>query len=299
MKEAVVETHFGILGLSNAHPVNGRLAYHPLGRRLADRARQILTVHLGQFPAFRISDVVNVLHDVATTQPHRPARSEAEVLPWSLHHEIIALDPEFASKGQLAQAGIPVPGVVLHFHLLLMTGLHVDQDQLERFQNRHPPGRGDIEHLPHLVLEPGHVGDPLELGDPDSLAEVADGFGWKPPPARSGKSGHARVVPGINLPLLHQLQQLALAHDSVVEGEARKLNLSGHGRHRAILNDPVIDRPVHFELQSAERMGDVLAGILKGMREVVHRIDTPLVSRVVMTFVQHTIDDGITHVHVG
>ena len=256
-------------------------------------------MHLGQFPAFGIGYVPSVLHDIASTQPHRPTRGETEILLWSLHHEVITLDPQLTPKRQLAVSGTLILGIVLHFHLFDVPGFHVYQDELEWVENRHAAWRSAIEHLPHLVFEPGHVRDPLELGDSDILTEIADGLGREATPARTGKGGHARIVPAINLPLLHQLQQLALAYNGVVECKAGKLYLSGHGRHRAILNDPVIDRPVVLELKGAKRMGDVLMGILQGMCEIVHRVDAPLVPRVVVAFVQDAIDDGIPHVHVG
>ena len=45
-------------------------------------------------------------------------------------------------------------------------------------------------------------------------------------------------------------------------------------------------------------MGNALDGILDGMCKIVHRIDTPFISGIVMCHVRHTINNRISHVHI-
>ena len=46
-------------------------------------------------------------------------------------------------------------------------------------------------------------------------------------------------------------------------------------------------------------MGHAFNGILDGMCKIVHRIDTPLVSGILVRHMCHTVDNGISHVDIG
>ena len=56
--------------------------------------------------------------------------------------------------------------------------------------------------------------------------------------------------------LLHELQQLALAHHRVIEVEAGELDLLWLVVFDQVVHEPVVERPVILEFQRAERMGD-------------------------------------------
>ena len=45
-------------------------------------------------------------------------------------------------------------------------------------------------------------------------------------------------------------------------------------------------------------MCDPLNGVFNGMSEIIHRIDAPLVPRVVMGHVRHTVNDRVSHIDV-
>ena len=53
-----------------------------------------------------------------------------------------------------------------------------------------------------------------------------------------------------------------------------------------------------LELKSTDRVCDVLNRVLDRMSEVVHRIDAPLVTGIVVCHVSDTVDDRITHVDI-
>ena len=61
---------------------------------------------------------------------------------------------------------------------------------------------------------------------------------------------------------------------------------------------PVIQRTVIFKFQRTDGMGNALDGILDGMCKIVHRIDTPFISGIVMCHMRHTVNDRISHVHI-
>ena len=54
-----------------------------------------------------------------------------------------------------------------------------------------------------------------------------------------------------------------------------------------------------LKFKSAQGVRDVLDRVLDGMRVVIHRIDAPLVTCVVMGHVRYSVEDRIPHVHVG
>ena len=62
---------------------------------------------------------------------------------------------------------------------------------------------------------------------------------------------------------------------------------------------PVIQRSVVLELQSTDGMRDALDGILYRMCKVIHRINAPLVSCIVVCHMRHTVENGISHIQIG
>ena len=99
-------------------------------------------------------------------------------------------------------------------------------DHFERAQNGEGPAGVAVQILPNRVLEQGDVDDVLLLRDADAGAEVADGLRRVPAPPDAGDGRHPRVVPSRDELLFHQREQLALAHDGVVQVETRELDLA-------------------------------------------------------------------------
>jgi len=53
-----------------------------------------------------------------------------------------------------------------------------------------------------------------------------------------------------------------------------------------------------LKLQSTDRMSNVLNCILDWVSKIVHRVDAPLISSIMMSQMSHTIDNRISHIHV-
>ena len=53
-----------------------------------------------------------------------------------------------------------------------------------------------------------------------------------------------------------------------------------------------------LKLQGTDGMSNVLNGILNRMRKVVHRVNAPCVTSIVMSHVCHTVNNRISHVDV-
>ena len=149
-----------------------------------------------------------------------------------------------------------------------------------------------------IVLQQGDIGGAVVFGDADSLAEMADGFGRVAAAADAGDGGEAGIVPAGDVVFLHELEQFTLAHDRVGEAEARELDLARGGGNGAVFDEPVVERSVVLELQGAEGVGDVLLRVLQRVGEVIHRVDAPVVSGIVVLRMHDAVHDGVTHVHV-
>ena len=54
-----------------------------------------------------------------------------------------------------------------------------------------------------------------------------------------------------------------------------------------------------LELQGADGVGNAFDGILDGMGEVIHGIDAPFVTRILVGHMRYTVDDGIAHIDIG
>ena len=65
-----------------------------------------------------------------------------------------------------------------------------------------------------------------------------------------------------------------------------------------LIEIPVIEWPMIFKLERADRVGDAFNGIALAVRPVVHGINAPTIARAVMLGVQDSVHDGIPHVEI-
>ena len=72
----------------------------------------------------------------------------------------------------------------------------------------------------------------------------------------------------------------------------------GRDRHRQVLDQPVVERPVVLELERADGVGDALDGVRLAMGEVVQRIDAPLVAGPRVGGVQDPVEHRVAQVDV-
>ncbi|MPN53960.1 hypothetical protein SDC9_201629 [bioreactor metagenome] len=103
---------------------------------------------------------------------------------------------------------------------------------------------------------------------------------------------------------VHQVLEFALAGDHIGQVQARELVLARlrRGDQAAIaqvVEQPVVERALVFELQRADGVGDVLQRVLNRVREGVHRVDAPLVAGVVMLGMLDAVDGRVAQVDVG
>ena len=143
--------------------------------------------------------------------------------------------------------------------------------------------RGLVKLVAHRVLERVDLGERRIFRDPDSVGEIAQNACASRHAAASRDGRQAWIVPAADEPFIDQLLELAFAHHGIGEVEAREFVLV-RKRPREIerLEDPVVEGAMDFEFQRAKRVGDAFEVIAQSMREIVQRVNAPLVSGLVM-----------------
>ena len=163
---------------------------------------------------------------MAPAQTHATPRTETEKFLRRIFHEVFAFDPDLATHRHLTLTHLRVLRVIRHQRFCQGLGRPVFQDHLHRVQHRHAARRGFVEVIAHLKFQQGDIGRAVELGDADALAEIANRRRRISTPAHAGNRRQAGIIPAIDMPLLHQLQELALAHYGVGQIQPREFDLT-------------------------------------------------------------------------
>ncbi len=66
-----------------------------------------------------------------------------------------------------------------------------------------------------------------------------------------------------------------------------------------MLDEPVIQRSMIFELQRTDGMRHALNGVLLPVRKVIGGVNWPLITRLMMRRVPNAIKDGIAQIHIA
>ena len=237
--------------------------------------------------------------EVGVAQPHFAPWRQTEVLLRRILEEVALLDVEHAREGNLAFSRALVLGVVDRVQFVgLAFGVVLDH-HAQRTQYAHHAGRGLVQLFPDGKLQLCDVHEAVPLGQTDAGAELPDGPRRVAASAQAAQCGHARIVPAAHMVVLHQLQQLALAQHGVGQVESRELDLLRVALDVGVVQHPVVERTVVFELQRAQRVGDALEGVGQTVREVVHRVDAPRIARAMVRDAPDAIKGRVAQIEVG
>ena len=167
-------------------------------------------------------------------------------------------------------------------------------------QHRHGALSSRVEVLPETVLQKTVLNGAGGFGHADPLAEIADGRGGVATAAQAAQRGHTGIVPAGDVVLLHQLAQLALGHNGVVDVQPGELDLAGLVvRNGHVVDHPVVQGTVLLILQRAQAVGDALQRVLNGMGKVVHGEDAPFGTLPMVVDEADAVDHRVTHVEVA
>ena len=267
-----------------------------IGRILAQGFGIVGAVDTGDLAVRILLDPLG-LDDVGVAQAHFLAQHQPLELLVRFFLEVRLVDEDLAGEVQLAGTHLGIARVRRCGQHLI--GGQVLDDHFHRMKHRHGTGGVLVEIVTDAGFQHAHLDDVVLLGHADALAELADGGRGVTTATQTGDGQHARIVPTADVPLGHQQVQLALGHDGVFEVQTRELVLTRVTVDADVVQHPVIEATVVLELQGAQGVGDPLQGVRDAVGEVIHRVDAPLVTGLVVVSKLDAIDDGIAHHHEG
>ena len=114
-------------------------------------------------------------------------------------------------------------------------------------------GASLVQVLAHAALELAELRHLFLLRGADAAHELEDRFGRIAAAANAGQRRHTRIVPAVDVLVVDELFELALARHGEHQIRARKLDLAGPARLPVpeLVQEPVIERPVILELERA------------------------------------------------
>ena len=174
----------------------------------------------------------------------------------------------------------------------------VGDHHFQRTQYAHGARRVGVEVLADAEFEHAVVHYAVGTVGADHFAEITDRSRRVATAAEARQRGHARVVPAMHVFFIDQLLELALAGDGVVQVQAAELVLARMGRHRQVVQEPLVQRTMALELKGADRMSDAFDGVRLAVGEVVVGVDAPLVAGLVVMGVADAVHDRVAQVHV-
>ena len=175
----------------------------------------------------------------------------------------------------------------------------IGDGHLERIDDRHHARHTRFEVFADRAFHDRHIHAVLALRDADAPGEFADAFRRVASAAHTADGRHARIVPAAHMFFVHQLQELALAGDRVVQLQPREFILARMTGDGDVIQHPVVQRAVILELQRADRMGDAFQRVGDAMCVIVHRIDAPPVAGADVVRAADAVDRRVAQVDVG
>ena len=294
----VVQSRLHLHGMAGGYPVNGRLHLAVVRRIAAACGRIVGAADFGDRAGRRILREPGTGHDVPVAQPDLIARVQPIILRRRHFPEIILLDVELSGERDETRSRRGVLGVVHRLQLLHLAGGPVLDDELHRMEHGHRTAAAAVQVLPEAMLEKRDLHRAHRLGHAHAGDEITDRLGRVAASAQAHQRRHAGIVPPPDPPLLHELQQPALAHHRVGEVESGELDLPAV-EDPEVLQEPVVERAMDLVLLAAQRMRHPLDGVGERVLVVVHRIDAPCVPRAMMRRVAYAVHHGVPHVEIG
>ena len=299
-EEVGIEAHLGVRAAVRVHPVQRRALDLASVGRVAAAAFGIVGREDLDDIAVLVPAIARAADQIRALQAALGAVGvEALVFRHRLGQEIVLLHIHLAGEGDQTLARLGIVRVVFDLDELMLALGVVRDRELHGAQHRHGALGVVVQVLAQAVLEEAVVHRARHLRDADAVGEIADGRRGVAAAAQSAERRHARIVPAGDDALFDEAAQLALGHDRVVDAEAAELDLARLGGDGHVVHDPVVQRTVILILQRAETVRDALERVLNRVREVVHRVDAPLVALTVMLDIADAVEHRVAHVEVA
>ena len=214
-------------------------------------------------------------------------------------HEVLALDQNLFRERHLAAAHLGLARMVRGVEpLLVVRGIVVDHE-LQWIEHAETARRGLVQVVADAAFEKTELGGLLLLRHADPMHELADRRGRVAAPPDPRERRHPRIVPALDVAVVDELLQQALARDHEHHVRARELDLPRPARAvPEVVEEPIVERAVILELERAQRMRRAFDRVGQRVRVVVHRVDAPLVAGALMRNFADSIERRVAQVDV-
>ena len=298
VKQAIVYPNLRPGTVAGRHPLDHALGLDAVFRIFADGIGDGVGAHLNDIARLVLNRLIRLDH-IGVAQAHALAQYQALVFLVGLLAEVIGVDIDLTAKGQLALPQVLPGGMVgsrQHLHLVL--GI-IGEHDLKRIQHRHGARCVLVQVFTDSKLQHSHIHHTVGTGGAYHVAKFANGGRGVTAATHAGYGGHAGVVPTGNNAVVHQLFQFALAGNRVTGVQPTEFILPGATLHWQVLDKPVVQGLVIFELQGANGVGNALNGIFLAVGEVIGGINHPVGTGLVMSHLANTVQDRVAHIHIG
>ena len=160
-------------------------------------------------------------------------------------------------------------------------------------------GHGTRSIFVQIFADAGFQGSDFDsvvlLGHADAFAELTDRLSGIAATAQAGNGRHTRVIPAFDVFFRHQLIQLTLGHHGVFKVEAREFILTRMHGNADVIQHPIVQAAVILKLESTQRVGNSFQRIADAVGKVVHRVDAPLASGLMVIGKLNTVQYRIAH----
>ena len=112
-------------------------------------------------------------------------------------------------------------------HLLHLAFRPGGDSDLQWAQDPHDPWRSPVEIVSDAELKLFDVDRRVDFGHTNQVGEGADSFRANASAAHRSDRWHPWIFPAVDVALVHERQELALAQDGVINIETRELVLAG------------------------------------------------------------------------
>ena len=287
------------------HPVDHTFHFTAI-RRIFTQRLCVVRTEDGRDVTFRIFLYALGFDHIGVTKTHFFAQHQTLVLLVRFFAEVGAIDPDFTAERHVAGAHFRFVRMVRHRDLFASALRIVFDNQFHWIDHCHRARRVFVQVFANAGFQRRHFDGVVLLGNANTFAELTNGRRGVATTTQARDGRHTRVVPAFNVLVGDQQVQLTLGHHGVFQVQTRELVLTRMHRNGDVIQHPVVQTTVVLEFQRAQRVRNAFQRIADAVGEVVHRVDAPLVTGLVvfseLNAVQHRIahhDERRRHIDFG
>ena len=258
--QTVIKAYFGFQAMRTADPMKSFSFNLAIGTWLSTTCVGIVSAINGCHTAFFVlvaRMILVTLDDIGILQTNLLAWSQAHEFLFCNFHEIIALNPEFTTEFNLMCAVSLVFRVIYgskHFNLVF--GI-IGYDKLYGVKYGAHSGSTLVQVIAHSTFEQCKIIQRIVCRITNFVNKVTNTFWGISATTESTDCRHTRIIPTIDQSFFYKNQQVALAHEGIVEIQFVELILTRTVVVKVFtilypINKKVIKRTMGNKLQRTE-----------------------------------------------